>query len=143
MRNLTSRATLRLAGIVVLAVGCAGTASAQWSPPDPTNLQVLPKGTSGRDVVGMMKGFTQALGVRCQNCHVYKGGDANDLTKYDFASDERDDKRTARAMLRMLFAINGELLKGVGEPAAPGAPKVTCYTCHRGETEPQTRKPTP
>ena len=34
----------------------------QWTPPDPMNLQVLPKSISKGDLVGTMKSFTRALG---------------------------------------------------------------------------------
>ena len=36
----------------------------------PRNLQVLPKDTSGQDVVALMQQFTRALGVQCTYCHV-------------------------------------------------------------------------
>ena len=44
-------------------------------------------------------------------------------------------------MLRMVAAINDEHLEGVGEARAAGELKVTCYTCHRGEMQPLTRRP--
>lgn len=113
----------------------------QWTPPNPTNLQVLDKAISTRDLIATMKGFTRGLGVRCQHCHAYKGDNPDDLGAFDFASDEKAEKRTARAMLRMLAAINDDYLKGVGEPPAGGKPKVTCYTCHRGEKKPLTERP--
>jgi hypothetical protein len=47
-------------------------------------------------------------------------------------------KATARKMMALLQMINGDLLKGIGEPAPAGQSKVTCYTCHRGERAPQT-----
>ena len=127
---------------VVVLVGIAPTLGAQqWTPPTPTNLQVLDKSTSTRDLIGTMKGFTRGLGVRCQHCHVYKGDDPNDLATFDFASDDKPEKRTARTMLRMLAAINNDYLKGVGEPAPDGKPRVTCYSCHRGEKKPLTDRP--
>jgi cytochrome c len=88
-----------------------------------------------------MRAFTQGLGVRCQHCHVFKGNDPDDLTTFDFGSDEKETKKTARTMIRMGFAINDEHLKDVGESRPDGAMKVTCYTCHRGETKPATRRP--
>jgi hypothetical protein len=41
----------------------------------------------------------------------------------------------------MVQEINDKHLKDVGEHAAPGEMKVTCYTCHRGDTMPLTRPP--
>ena len=113
----------------------------QWSPSPPTNLQVLPKDIPIKQLIQTMRAFTQGLGVRCQHCHVFKGNDPDDLTTFDFASDEKETKKTARAMLRMGLAINNEYLKEIGEPRPNGALKVTCYTCHRGETKPATSRP--
>ena len=110
----------------------------------PKNLQVLPKDMTRRQVVQVMRGFTRGLGVRCNHCHV---GEGDDLSKYDFASDAKPEKATARKMIAMVNAINNTHLAGVGEPAeppAPGqppAPKVTCYTCHRGDMMPLTAPP--
>jgi hypothetical protein len=131
-----------LTAIVLTVLPAAGSrAQQQWAPPPITNLKVLPSDTAPRAVVMMMRGFTQGLGVRCQHCHVYKGEDPNDLSAFDFASDEKPAKQTARAMLRMVLAINNEHLKDVGEARPVGEMKVTCYTCHRGETRPLTRRP--
>jgi hypothetical protein len=122
-------------------VATVAHAQPQWSPPPPSNLQILARDISARALVGTMRGFTQGLGVRCQHCHVYKGDDPDDLFAFDFASDEKGAKRTARVMLRMVTTINTDLLRGVGEPSPAGEAKVTCHTCHRGETRPLTRRP--
>src|SRR5579862_4316185 len=104
-----------LAGCLGLAaVGVsAGRASAQL-PRTYTNLRVLPKDISGPDLINQMKAFTTALGTRCEHCHV---GEGNDLSKFDFASDAKPEKATARQMLTLVGAVNGPLLKGVGDPA--------------------------
>lgn len=98
-----------------------------------TNLQVLPKDITRQNLVPIMRSFAMNLGVRCEHCHL---GEGNDLSKFDFASDVRPAKAVARRMLRMVDQIN-TTLASVGEPPAPGAPKVTCYTCHRGEVKPK------
>lgn len=129
--------------VLVLAMagetGSPGLTAQQWMPPPPTNLEVIPADTEVRALVAMMRGYTRALGVRCQHCHVYKGDNPDDLTTFDFASDEKQPKHTARAMMRMVTDINERHLKDIGEHAVPGEAKVTCYTCHRGETMPLTR----
>jgi hypothetical protein len=136
-----SFSTRLLSGSAALAIAASTPGAAQqWSPPAPTNLRVLAKATTGRELIQVMRGFTQGLGVRCQHCHVYKGEDPNDLSSFDFASDEKAPKATARVMMRMASAINDDLLKGVGEVAAAGEPKVSCYTCHRGEKRPANRR---
>lgn len=124
-----------------LSVAPDHAAAQQWTPPVPKNLEVLPAGTEGRAVVMTMRGFTMGLGVRCQHCHVYKGADPDDLSSFDFAADDKPEKEIARTMIRMTRAINGEHLKDVGEPRADGEAKVTCYTCHRGQRRPLTRRP--
>jgi Photosynthetic reaction centre cytochrome C subunit len=145
-----SRSSERLALLFAVVFACVSVARLetqaqrpQWTPSPPTNLQVLPKDVPLKQLIQTMRAFTQGLGVRCQHCHVFKGNDPDDLTTFDFASDEKETKKTARTMIRMGFAINDEHLKHVGEPRPDGAMKVTCYTCHRGETKPATARPQP
>jgi hypothetical protein len=77
-----------------------------------------------------MRGFTAALGVECSHCHVG--------TPQERAKDDNPKKAVARKMLQMTMAINNDMLKGMGEPPAPGTQKVTCFTCHRGVLKPLT-----
>ena len=120
-----------------LTASTSAIAAGQQSPfKPPSNLRVLPKDTALADIVPMMRGFTEALGVRCQFCHSYTGSDPNALANFDFPGDTVPAKATARKMMTMLQAINGDFLKGVGEPTAGAT--VTCYTCHRGERTPVT-----
>jgi len=144
-----------LAGALALAIALVPAAPTRaqqrWVPPDPMNLQVLPKDIDKRDLVQTMRSFTQALGVRCPFCHV--GEEGQDLDTFDFMSDAKKEKTTARTMIRMVMDINEKYLKDVeghDEAGEAGAheearedegPKVTCYTCHRGETHPLTRRP--
>ena len=122
-------------------------AAAQTPPPPPSaqapfavppfkNLKVLPKDISRADLIANMKFFSQSLGVRCTYCHV--GTDGQPLSTFDFASDAKEHKSTARAMLAMVATLNLKTL-----PAATGLPdaKVTCFTCHRGSTKPATEVP--
>ena len=94
----------------------------------PQNLQVLPKDLTIQQVQQQMRGFTAALGVECSHCHV--GG------QQERAKDDNPKKAIARKMLQMTAAINKDMLKDVGEPAAAGVNKVTCFTCHRGAIKP-------
>ena len=98
-----------------------------------TNLQILPKEITRRDLVQRMRWFAGALGVRCNHCHV--GKDAATLEGFDFASDEKATKKAARAMMRMVQEINDRLVPAAGleHPHA-----VSCITCHRGATKPLT-----
>jgi len=99
-----------------------------------TNLQVLPKDIRQRPLIDMMRSFALSLDVRCQFCHV---GEGDDLSKFDFASDAKPTKATARKMLRMVTVIN-EQVTSMGEPAPAGTAKITCFTCHRGARKPLT-----
>ncbi|HLH41028.1 MAG TPA: c-type cytochrome [Bryobacteraceae bacterium] len=89
------------------------------APPPPTNLKVL-KVTDGAQVRQIMRAFTTGLGVQCNYCHV----------QGNFASDENPKKEIARHMIEMSEKINANF--------PDGKMHVTCYTCHRGETEPKT-----
>ena len=134
--------TLLVSVVVATLLGSSiaiRTVAAQQSPfQPPSNLRVLPADTKLAAIVPLMKSFTQALGVRCQFCHSYTGSDPDALEKFDFPGDSVPAKATARKMMLMLQAINGDLLKGVGTEPAAGQSKVTCYTCHRGERVPKT-----
>jgi hypothetical protein len=112
--------------------------SPRWQPPDPTNLRVLPKDISKPQLVQVMRGFAMGLGVRCEHCHV---GEGNDLSKFDFASDAKPQKATARRMIEMAREINTKLLAGFPEGRDEATPAVTCYTCHRGDKKPLTARP--
>lgn len=88
-------------------------------PPDPTNLKVL-KTKSGTEVRQIMRTFTTGLGVQCVYCHL----------QGNFASDENPKKETARHMIQMTTEINRQF--------PDGKMHVSCFTCHRGESEPKT-----
>lgn len=105
--------------------------------PKPVNLKVLPKDTSPEDLMKIMRGFTQQLGVHCGFCHVI-----NQQTHHpDFASDEKPEKNTARTMMLMTDEINAKYLSQIHDPdAAPDQKTVTCGTCHRGHSMPITFK---
>lgn len=138
MPNFRIRNALALVSACLLT-SLTLTAARAVSPPDQiprtfTNLQVLPKDIPPGDLIGTMKGYAMGLGVRCQFCHI--GEEGADLGTFDFVSDTKAPKATARRMQQMVDAINNEFLKGVGAPS--DAPKVTCLTCHRGSAKPQT-----
>jgi tetratricopeptide (TPR) repeat protein len=107
---------------------------AQFPPERATNLQVLPKTISMDSLTSMMASFTRALGVRCSHCHVQKPGQA--FEQMDFSLDDNPKKNTARAMLRMVAAINAEHLGRLENRRQPDI-RVTCATCHRGVVEPR------
>ena len=130
------RSIVVAAMMLISAIGVASARTPPQLPQSFSNLQIFPKDVSRQALVEAMKTFTGALGVRCEHCHV---GEGNDLSKFDFASDARPAKVTARAMMKMLGTINNDALKGIGD--AGRQPKVTCFTCHRGEKTPATSRP--
>ncbi len=81
------------------------------------NIQIL-KGIPADQLVPGMQFITASLGVECQFCHV-EGA---------FEKDDKKTKQTARKMMAMMFAINKDNFDGHRE--------VTCYSCHRGSTDP-------
>jgi hypothetical protein len=121
--------------VVLCAVGAlvivprGAAAQTAFPPTTVVNLRVLPADTTVPQLVATMRTMTLALGVRCQHCHV--GVEGQPLDRFDFVADTVPAKDTARAMLRLTRDINTQL-----RAALPGAPEVTCYTCHRGATAP-------
>lgn len=101
-----------------------------------TNLTVLPKTISKENLIKVMKSFTEGLGVRCNFCHVGKEGQP--LSTYDFASDDKDNKRKARIMLQMTNNINEEYLSELKKFGSGYVIEVKCITCHHGLKEPKT-----
>jgi hypothetical protein len=88
--------------------------SAQGRGPAPKNLKVL----KAEDIRTAMGQATAGLGVQCGGCHV----------QGDFAADDKPTKVTARMMFAMTQEINAKFPDGKAH--------VTCFTCHRGQTEP-------
>jgi tetratricopeptide (TPR) repeat protein len=132
MKTWLPRAVITtLAGLALATLAVAQNAE---KPKDdaPKNLQVLPKTWTRDQVIPVMKAFSGALGVRCQHCHVAK--DPADFKTFDFASDEKETKKVARAMMRMTSEINDRLLPQTGRTDLV---KVQCITCHRGVPEPE------
>ncbi|MGB0010702.1 MAG: c-type cytochrome [Candidatus Sulfotelmatobacter sp.] len=86
------------------------------------NIQVL-KDIPGDQLIPAMQFITASLGVECEFCHVQDA----------FEKDDKKTKVTARRMMEMMFTINQENFDGKRE--------VTCYSCHRGRTNPVAMPP--
>jgi hypothetical protein len=119
--------------LCILAIAGAAPAAMAQIPDEFTNLKVLPKDISKRELVGAMRGFASGLGVRCNHCHP---GPEN-LQGMDFATDELETKRIARTMMLMTREINQTHLPATKREAPT---KVECSTCHRGLTDPRSLK---
>lgn len=94
------------------------------------NIQVL-KGLPESQLFPEMNFIAASLGVQCGFCHVNKGRDPQTgQTQWVWESDEKEEKKVAREMMRMVLAVSkGEYGVSRGQ--------VTCYTCHRGQEHPQ------
>ena len=101
------------------------TASEDKNAPQFKNLRVLPKNISHDDLIAVMKSYCTSLGVRCGQCHAKMA----DSDKFDFASDEKEDKGIARKMIKMANAINKKYF-------SVSAGTIGCMTCHNGKSNP-------
>jgi tetratricopeptide (TPR) repeat protein len=121
---------------VAVSLALPATARAQGKfPPDSfVNLKVFPKNVDRERLLGAMRGFTAALGVRCPYCHV--GQEGMPLDSFDFTSDDKRTKRTARLMMQMVRRVNDTTLAQIPERPSPTV-DATCWTCHRGVARPQ------
>jgi hypothetical protein len=80
------------------------------------NIQLL-KGIPSERLMKVMFAFKSSLGVDCTYCHI----------KDQFEKDDRPTKQTARKMIQLVRDTNAKL---------GTATRVTCFTCHRGQTRP-------
>ena len=69
----------------------------------------------------VMNMMSASLGVKCSFCHVSGEG--------DFEKDGKEEKETARGMIRMNFDFNKNYFGGRQE--------ISCNTCHQGHAHPQ------
>ncbi len=138
MRIKTSITFVALA-LLIAAVAVRPTA-AQDRNEAYENLQVLPSDILPEDLGETMLGFLRGLGLPrragegCLHCH--EGSLDVPRSEWDFASDAKLAKRTARRMVTMVRAINEEHLASLEERRAP-ALEVGCATCHAGRVDPR------
>ena len=121
--------------VTAFAINQVATTQDQSSIFDnPKNLKVLPEDISSRDLDRIMHEFTRELGAGCSSCH--KGTEEMPNADRDFASDEKETKKIARKMLKMVDTIN-ETITGLDRGADHKSVTVTCLTCHRGQQRPR------
>ena len=85
------------------------------------NIQTF-KGQQAQRILRIMEfGWSPALGVECNHCHV----------EGKWESDETEAKGTARKMSNMVGEVT-RMVKAITDEHA----SVTCYTCHRGDVKP-------
>ena len=98
-----------------------------------TNLKVLPKNISSKDLQGIMADdFEDGLGVSCGFCHAAAPGGHG----LDFVSDAKPEKEVARKMMKMTLELNKKFFKVKSPGIGAGTLTITCATCHKGEPFP-------
>ncbi len=111
-----------LAGAALAALALTPMLAAQQTAAEKTagqvfkNIQVF-KGLPASELRPTMSFIASSLGVRCNFCHAQP-----------FSADIKPQKKIARRMIEMVFAINKSTFNG--------RPEVNCFTCHQGRPEP-------
>ena len=97
----------------------------------PKNLQVLDL-ESMRELKKYMKTIGKDLGVKCTFCH-----DLNDK------SIDTEHKLVAREMMKMQKNLNKQYFAMIGDSLLKheNTLQISCWTCHRGNKEPQLVRP--
>ncbi len=115
-------------GVCLLgSVLAAGQAAQQTAQPTAEqvfkNVQSL-KGLPVDEFLETMGMFAAATGLNCTDCHVDESGGS-----WERYADDNQLKRTTRAMIGIMTAINKQYFGG--------RPGVTCYSCHNGNRRPK------
>lgn len=131
-------AMVALAGSLTAAYAQEGRGTPA-PPPEPKNLQVLPKTMTTAQILPIMRNFAAALGTNCGYCHQWTGPGA---AGNDFSVDVKPQKEVARVMMRMATEVNQTLAANIKKPADQ-ITRVQCMTCHRGEAIPKLPAPAP
>jgi hypothetical protein len=128
---------MKRSAFVVAAFGFMILMSLAFTNDDPKykNLKILPKNITHEQMDSVMHHFTNSLGVKCNFCHVRTA----DGKEWDFASDENKHKLVARKMMTMTGKINDKYFDVTGKKSLDAKLMVTCYTCHHGKTDPETK----
>lgn len=104
-----------------------GSSASQSSPGTPgTPVTTTPNIVA---VVEDMRVFTQALGVECSFCHV-----SGQNGRLNYRSDDNPRKQVTRTMIAMTADVNKMVGLGRSDETAT---RVTCWTCHRGVSNPR------
>lgn len=93
-----------------------------------TNIQLM-KDTTAVQLLKTMDYYGKSLSVGCQFCHVAGG-------KWD--DDSKEAKKTTRVMIELVNMINNNGLSKLPAGRSGNTPKISCMTCHRGNTQPGT-----
>lgn len=132
---------MKKTSLVVFVLVCVvAISSAFTSATDPgyKNLHILPKNITEKQMDSVMHHFSASLNVGCDFCHIKKEVAGNE--DWDWASDKNKHKLVARDMMRMTNKLNDEYFPYSGKAENMSTIlTVTCFTCHNGSKEPETR----
>jgi photosynthetic reaction center cytochrome c subunit len=117
----TMRSTLLATAVAALLASTVQMARAQGADGKKAvdafkNIQVL-KDMPAEQLGPTMQFFAASLGVECEFCH-----------DRERDKDVKEQKQTARKMIKMVMAVNKDTFEGEQD--------VTCYSCHRGNERP-------
>ncbi len=122
--------------LVAFSFACASVMASARQPPaapaivDAPTVKVL-TGLTVPEFEAEMQLMTQALGLSCGSCHA----------RGNFASDASPRKLAARRMLEMTRLVNAQFFPGYTPPDGESRlGRVTCFTCHQGDTRPKTQQ---
>jgi hypothetical protein len=122
----------------VVSITTAATIKKTADKPLYTNLKVLPKNISAKELQRIMADdFEDGIGVSCGFCHA----NAKDGHGLDFASDAKPEKRITRTMMRMTLDLNKKWLKNKHPVLGDTGLVIQCTTCHKGQAFPDGTEP--
>ena len=112
MRSVLTTCCLGVVVVVIFASAQESSTTSQNPNPSATqqpkpspipdtfvNLQVLPKDITKAQLVAVMKRFSITFDVRCSYCHPV----SDDLREGKFDSDDKEQKRKARELLKAIY----------------------------------------
>jgi hypothetical protein len=127
-----------ITGLAATVIIAAAATTHTPEPPKYTNLKILPKNISSRELQSIMADdFEDGLGVSCGFCHA----NARDGHGLDFASDAKPEKAITRTMMRMTLDLNKRWLQNKHPKIGDAALVVQCTTCHKGQAFPDGTEP--
>lgn len=101
---------------------------------NPKNLKVLSPDISPEELRATMFSIGQQVGIRCSRCHDFTPN--TPFAERDYASDQKELKRVAREMMRMVQGIN-DAVSAIDRGPDHKTLTVQCVTCHRGVNQPR------
>ena len=130
---ITQTSIIMLACTVTISPGRSQTQptapSVAWKPKNP---QIF-KGMKNETLLSTMRDFNKSLSVKCDFCHDSDSKAPGHIPYAGYEKDTNPMKRQARDMFRMMDGLNHSAKTVDGQ--------VTCWMCHHGHPEPETRGP--